>query len=343
MSIVPIHFGIDLEPDTPLPEIGNAPFESIGFAFRDMFARRQEIADCTRAAVQYGWYVRMDGHIEKLYGSRHAIADRYQSELEAAAAAGDEIGMHVHVMEKPEGGVWRANYADRARTEDEIEKSVEAYEAFFGRKPRSARMGDMWAQGYCAEKFEALGIRYDLSLESGLRAQGFGRLYPGTNSKGVRQSLLAMPVMPYQPSRSEFREPGGDDARDIWMIPLSSAKRSDVYSPGYWIMSAATAISSGFKRNTARMVLRPQTQYQPGEVQAALRSLFGEIDNPCACLVIRNFGVPDRVHHFIDVLCEMAKERQMQFVRPDDYVRLTMAQSQHAIAPSELQKKSVAQ
>ena len=342
MNPIPIHFGIDLEPDESLPEIGNAPFDSIGVAFRDMFARRAEIESCTGALVHYGWYVRMDSHIEKLYGDRAAIADRYKRELTQAAEAGDEIGLHIHVMEKPEGGVWRANYADEARTEDEIEKSIECFTEFFGHKPQSARMGDMWARQNCVEKFEELGVRYDLSLECGLRAQGFGRLYPGTNSKGVRKSLLTMPVAPYRPARAEFRQAAEkSDAYNLWMIPLSSAKRQDVFNPGYWIMSAGTAVRSGFQRNQARMVLRPQTQYRPGEVYAALTSLFDEVENPCACLVIRNFGVPDRVHHFIDVLCAMAKERALQFVGPEDYVRLTSGQVSKTPAPIELQ--SVAQ
>ena len=152
----------------------------------------------------------MDPHVKALYGNSAAIAERYSRQLEEAAEAGDEIGLHIHCVDRNKHGEWRANYSDLNLLEDALEGSVASFRAFFGRECRSARMGDMWTNNHCVAKLEALGVTYDISPESGLRPLRMAAHYPGTKSLGRRPSMLHVPSTPYQPDPEKFWRPGID-------------------------------------------------------------------------------------------------------------------------------------
>mgnify|MGYP003700466275 CR=1 FL=1 len=289
-------------------------FDSAGVALREMALRRAELEDRTGAKASFGWYVRMDRHIAGVYGDAFAIAKRYQAELEARRREGDEIGLHIHSIEKTDRG-WRANYADAALINETIEEAVANFSENFGFRCQAARMGDMWSAAYCMEKFASLGVRYDLTLESGLRPRRISALYPGTKSLGVRPSMVSVPLTPFQPELA-----GSAVAEDFWAIPLTSYRRRDFAHPGMWIVSVYSAVSTGFKRGHARDVFRPQAFYAPGMLRRAVETYIEECETPCICVAIRNFGVPNRIHHFLDVLCEVAKDRPIRFVGPEGYV-----------------------
>lgn len=317
MTPIPVHFAIDLEPDERLPGAHSQSFDSAGVALREIAARRAEFEDKTGARVSFGWYVRMDRHIAAVYGDACAIVEHYHQQLDARAREGDDIGLHIHSIERKKDGGWRANYADAALVDDTIEEAAAHFTEFFGRPCRSARMGDMWTGDHCMEKLASLGVRYDVTPESGLRPQAVAALYPGTDSIGARPSMLATPLAPFQPNL-----PHAAPGDDFWALPLSSYRRRDFANPGMWLVSAYSAFTTGFKRNRARDVLRPQTQYGPGELRRAIEALFAESETPCLCVASRNFGVPERIHHFLDVLCEIARERPIRFVGAADYVRM---------------------
>ena len=74
MTPIPIHFGIDLEPDESLPEIGNAPFDSIGVAFRDMFATHVVVDDEKRFVTGQN----QNSGLETAHKMMQVVADREQ-------------------------------------------------------------------------------------------------------------------------------------------------------------------------------------------------------------------------------------------------------------------------
>jgi hypothetical protein len=322
MTPVPIHIAIDLEPDERMPEGAAKSFDNAGVAFEEMMARRSDIERATGAQAHFGWYVRMDRQIQALYGDANAIADRYRLQLTAAEGAGDEVGLHVHSIEPRANGGWRANYADASLIDAIIEESVSNFRDVFGRPCRAARLGDMWSSRRAAEKFAALGVRYDLSRESGLRSLALSKNYPGTNSLGRSPSMLGIPVGPFNPLDNAVGPQGEMEDLPIWSIPLSSTRRCDFHRPGMWLVSAYSALTTGFRRCRARMVIRPQVQYAPGALRIAIESLFAECAQPSLCVAVRNFGAADRIHHFLDVVCEIARERPVRFVTPLEYVRL---------------------
>lgn len=336
MALIPIHFATDIEPDERLPAPGKDSFDSAAFAFKDLFSRRAELEDATGSPVRFGWYVRMDPHVRALYGSSNVIADRYGKQFEEAVQAGDEVGLHIHCADRNKHGGWRANYDDRNLVEDAIEDSVSSFRSFFGWECRSARMGDMWTNSHCVAKFEALGIEYDVSPESGLRPLQMAAHYPGTKSLGRRPSMMHVPSTPYQPDPADFRRPGADQKRRIWIIPLTSHLRRDFRNPGMWLVSAYAAATSGFKNASARMIVRPQMYYSPGELHNALEAVFADNDPPCLCVAIRNFGVPDRIGYFLDTLCDMARSQKMKFTTPAEYVRITSGENNVAVAATTL-------
>jgi hypothetical protein len=317
MSPFPIHFAIDLEPDERLPGEDDKSFDSAGTALERMLSLRSEIEAATGAPVHFGWYVRMDRHIEALYGDPCAIAVRYKSLLNAAAHDGDEVGLHIHVMDRRDDGGWRANYADEKAVYENIRESFGAFRSFFGRQCISARMGDMWTSTAAMRQIARCGARYDVTLETGLRPQGLDALYPGTNSKGWRPSLLGAPLAPFQHYAV--------DGKKFWLLPLSSYPRNDFHHPGMWLVSAYSSLTTGFRRCRARKMLRPQGVYPPGAVKSALNAALKEGKQPGFCFAIRNFGAGDRVEAFLQALMEMAREKPVKFCTPEEYVRLVTA------------------
>ncbi len=316
MSPFPIHFAIDLEPDERLPDDNNKAFDSAGMALERMLTLRGEIEAATGAPANFGWYVRMDRHIAALYGDPCAIALRYKSSLDEAARSGDEVGLHVHVMERRGDGAWRVNYADEKAVCENIEESFGAFRSVFGQQCVSARMGDMWTSKAAMRQIAGCGARYDVTLETGLRPQGLGALYPGTGSKGWRPSMLGAPMAPFRPYAGE---------EDFWVLPLASYPRGDFDRPGMWLVSAYSAATTGFRRCRARKMLRPQGSYAPGEIKTALNAAMKEGRQPGFCFAIRNFGAGDQIEEFLAALMELARERPLKFCAPAEYVRLATA------------------
>ncbi len=317
MNPFPIHFAIDLEPDKRLPEDSDKTFDNAGVALERMAIWRDRIEAVTGAPAQFGWYVRMDRHIGALYGDPCTIAKRYKPLLDEAARAGDEIGLHIHAIERRPGGGWRANYADEFAVCETVSESFANFKTVFGRNCISARMGDMWTSEACMRKIVECGARYDLSLETGRCPKAMAALYPGTGSKGWRPSMVGAPLTPFQPD--EASEPG------FWAVPLASHPRRDSPLLRVLVLSAYSAAATGFRRIRARKTLRPQEHYQPGELQASLNAAINEGKQPGFCLAIRNYDDAAQTDNFIEALLNFARERPVKFCAPAEYVRLAMA------------------
>lgn len=319
MALAPVHFAFDIEPDERLPAPGGALCDDAAKVFAAIAARRARIEDATGAPARFGWYVRMDNHIRALYGDATGLAQAHRAALEAAAEAGDEIGLHIHCIDRDRQGAWRVNYADREFVEDNISRSFAAYEAFFGRPCRSARMGDMWTSAYAQRALASAGAQFDLSLETNLRRAPIADAYPkGTACEGARPDALGAPTAPFQPFA------GVDDGvgEDFWVIPLSSYRRADYANPRFWLMSGYAAVKTRFRQRSARDILRPYLPYPPQALRARILRVFNEQDRPALFVVSRNFMCGETVLRFLDCLCDLARERPLRFCTPAEYVSL---------------------
>ncbi len=321
MPTIPVHFATDLEPDLATPSIDTATFDNAGVSLREIQAMRHMMEDATGAKVNFGWYVRMDRQVETLFGSGDAIAARYADLLETAALAGDEIGLHIHSIEQTRDG-WRAHYGDPDVIDDIIEHSVEGYFKFFGKPCRSVRMGDIWTNTRCVQKLNEIGIEYDLTAESGMRPHSLSASYPNSNSTGWRPSMLHIKNSPYHPDPRAFNKVGDDDKLSMWMIPLTAHQRHDYLNPRFWALTALSAATSGFRHWRIGKVLRPQEDVSADALNAALVEIFDRHSPPSLCVAARNFGEAQRIQHFLKAICELAKDRDIQFVSPADYVRI---------------------
>jgi len=319
VKTIPIHLAIDIEPDERLPLPGKAKFDSAGIALAELSSRRAAIEEATGAKAAYGWYLRMDRHIAALYGDPTAIADRFSNDLKACAEAGDEVGLHIHSIEQDADGAWRSNYADASLVEATIDEAAQNFVKFFGHKSRAVRMGEGWTSPSVMAQLARLGLRYDATLEAGLRPISIAAFYPGTNTVGDRASTLGMGQAPFRPAL------GGDRCDDYWALPLSSYRRRDFAHPGFWLVSAYAAATTGLKQCRARSLFRPQEHAPRDLLRRRLDGFFAKSETPCLNVAIRNFGACDDVLQFIDVLCEIARERPLRFVGPADYVAMTGA------------------
>ena len=109
----------------------------------------------------------------------------------------------------------------------------------------------------------------------------------------------------------------------MWALPLASSPRRDFLNPRMWLVSAYSGLTTGLRRCRARAMLRPQQTYAPGELKAAIDAALREGKQPGFCVPIRNFGAAEAIESFLDVLCELARERPIKFCTPAEYVRLT--------------------
>ena len=313
--MIPVHFAVDLEPDARLPHDGDKSFDSAGVALETMAGMRRALEKATGAPVQFGWYIRMDRQITALYGDACAIAQRYWAGLETAAAAGDEIGLHVHCFEpQPEG--WRVNYSDDQYVAEITDEALETYAAFFGKSCRAVRMGDMWTNDACQRHLASRGVEYDLSLEPGMRPRAIADNYPGAGGKGDRPSMLGAPLKPFRPFEGDAQCGG------MWEIPLASYRRRDFLSPRMWALSGLTAVMTGFRRIHAREIIRPQAEYRPAALRKAIAALLAEDGRSGICVAVRNFGAADRIKLFLELLSEAADAHEIRFCNAPEYVRL---------------------
>ncbi|MEQ8936941.1 MAG: hypothetical protein RIE56_14215 [Amphiplicatus sp.] len=334
--MIPVHLAIDLEPDERLPALGLGPgaggLEAAGRALEAMARWRGRLEEATGAPVRFGWYLRMDRHMGAVFGDPLARAPRPERALDAAMAAGDEIGLHVHCGEPSARGGWRVNYADAALVDDTIDEAAAAFARCFGRPARAARMGDMFASARTLATFDALGVEVDLSLEQGLRAASMRGDYPGTDSIGARPSLLAVPPRPYRPSTRNVRRPAENerDSLGLWAAPLTSYPARGCADPRVWALSALSAAVTGFKSPWARRVIRPQSERTQADLGRALAAALDSAPQAPLCTAIRNFKHEDRIARFLGALA--ARGRTLRFVAPDEYVKRA-AQKQSAGAP----------
>ena len=221
MREVPVVLCVDVEPDgrrIPVP----GPTSWTGF---DVFAAaapelRDELAAASGRPANLAWFLRMDPQVEVAYGSPCWVHERYGAELDALAAAGDELGIHSHNWHW-DGVEWSSHQGDPAWIAHCTRTSLEAYEACFGRPAPSYRGGDRYFDAAVFAQLRASGVGVDLSIEPGVpRVRG---LEPSEPATGWIPAVPAGLDGAFVPSVSDPLVPSPSPAvGDLLAVPLTS-------------------------------------------------------------------------------------------------------------------------
>jgi hypothetical protein len=181
---------------------------------------RQKLERATGTAVHFCWFLRMDPQIASGYGSAKWIAEQHGPILKQLESKGDELGLHVHAQRWDRTTCqWIADYGDQQWISSCVVSSFAAYKSYFGRACESLRFGDYWTNNDSVELVDRLGVKYDLTVEPGMRAD------PVLSTRtGVWPDYRNSPNHPYRPSYDDFQRPNMKSGRPLWMIPLTGVR-----------------------------------------------------------------------------------------------------------------------
>ncbi len=222
MSTLPTVLCIDVEPEYRELKSATEGWLGLEETFRILRVFRNRWGDATGESPRFSWFIRMDPQIEQIYGSAGWAADHYRDLFDEATLAGDSIGLHVHAWRwEPAKERWIADHGNPDWIETSVASSLSAFKESFGRPARTFRFGDRWMDDRTVELLESGGVRFDLTVEPGHRAQP--ALRRAEFATGFLPDYSAVPQRPYQPSVSDFRSPGSPERKRIAMIPLSTA------------------------------------------------------------------------------------------------------------------------
>ena len=220
---IPIILTIDAEPDglfidrdRPLPWQGYERSAEYLPRLRDRIAR------VTGSPAHFTWLFRLDQQIAETYGAAEWPLIRYGDRISADEASGDELGAHVHPYRWSEGGRnWIGDYGDQAWVESCVRGSLATFRTHRGRVAESFSMGDGWMNDDTMQLVESLGVRHELTISPGTRAQTLEG--PDGAYRGAIPDYRDVPRAPWRPSADDFRLPAADSCGDgILAIPLST-------------------------------------------------------------------------------------------------------------------------
>ena len=213
---------VDVEPEAR--EIDSAAakdwegFEEVAQCFNDF---RTRLEKSTGAPVSFSWFMRMDAQIERVYGLSWWVAQRYAKTIAQLGRSGDELGLHLHAWRwNTDLERWVIDHGDQKWIDRCVRMAFEAYQIAFGRPCVSFRFGDRWMNDETMALLEALGLKFDLTVEPGTKAKP--ALVLEELHTGSLPDYTDTPRRPYRPSRPDFRKHGHERGRGLWIIPLST-------------------------------------------------------------------------------------------------------------------------
>jgi hypothetical protein len=224
MLKIPVIVCIDVEPEArEIDPYDPADWTGFVSAYHFFSQLRPKLEGATGAPVRFSWFFRMDPQIEHTYSTSSWVVERYPEIFRGLESAGDELGLHTHAWRWDElSRRWVTDHGNQQWINHCVRISFEAFQRAMGRPCRSFRFGDHWMNNETMRLLEELGARFDLTLEPGRKAP---RLRNSRQlSTGSLPDYRGVPRHPYRPSRSNFKEPGFTEEREIQVIPLSTAK-----------------------------------------------------------------------------------------------------------------------
>lgn len=222
-SKIPVLICIDVEPDEffvsrQKPE----PWRGYELTHAYIGEWRSALQQLTGDAVHVSWFIRMDPQVALAHGRASWAVEHYPTLFQEAIDAGDELGAHVHTYRWCEdSGDWLDDHGNDDWVDQCLDTAVEGYRSSFGTPCHSLRFGNYWSGTEAINRAEALGFRFDLTIEPGLPPNALDSRKPPHS--GDLPDYYRVPREPYAPSRSDFRRRARPGERDITLLPLSSA------------------------------------------------------------------------------------------------------------------------
>jgi glycosyltransferase involved in cell wall biosynthesis len=217
-DMIPVTLLFDIEPDSralrgrkPEPRMGFEKLVELVPALRD----RLESASGWPAA--FTWCPRIDPQIAEIYGSATWLVARYERELNAFRASGDEFGVHPHSWRWE--GRWVSDEADPEWVAHCVAVGLDGYREAFGQPCPVHKHGDNFISTALARQLEDAGVFVDLSIDPGLpAARG---LMPNEETTGWLPDTRTVPSHVYRPSRDDFRVPDPSRSDGLILMPLT--------------------------------------------------------------------------------------------------------------------------
>lgn len=224
MTTLPVIMCIDVEPhDREIDPLERSDWKGFEHAYHFFRQLRPRLEAATGARVRFSWFLRMDPQIEHTYGSPTWVVTRYPELIDQLQSDGDELGLHIHAWRWD--GIrrkWVADHGNQLWVEQCVRTSFDAFQRALGRPCQSFRFGDRWMNNETMSLVEELGAKFDLSIEPGHKAAS------GINARELSTGTLpdsrCVPLRPFRPSRTNFREPDPLRGFELRVIPLSTAK-----------------------------------------------------------------------------------------------------------------------
>ena len=145
----------------------------------------------------------MDPQIAEVYGSPNWAARKYAEFINEYVAHGDEFGLHPHDYRWDTSlDSWIVDHGNQAWVNYCVETAFAAFREAFGRNCDSFRFGDRWMNDETIASVEALGARFDLTLEPGRSAAPAS--FPDKPFTGSLPDYTDVPRTAYQRSTSDY-------------------------------------------------------------------------------------------------------------------------------------------
>ena len=315
---IPVVLCIDVEPDgrhidlqSPSPWNGIAATAAVLEPLRTRASQRSG-----REAV-FSWYLRMDPQVQAAYGTLAWVVEANPAFVDAARAAGDHLGLHVHACRLDAAGAeWVIDYADAPWIDESLRQAFAAFERAVGSRCTTFRFGDHWMNQATFNTLELLGVTVDLTLEPGHDGASF---YDASERfTGLLPDYSGVPTRPYRPSASDYRTPDTARTSGPWVLPVTTARvRPSLAHRVYrkyvarrsWGETTAALVSHDpglFARLIDDALSRPEPH-----LVLSLRS--GAATNP---------RYASRIAANLDALLERPEGSRLAWVEPEEAIRL---------------------
>ena len=279
-SIVPVLFLIDAENDEFAPgRTDRSVWSSVEECFARLDDYRGMLSASTAGEARFNWMLRADPQIEAIYGDAGWGLRHYAPAWDRLRSRGDDIGLHPHRQRWSESEVsWICPDDSERWVESVLDSAVQAYRRVFDTAPSTLRFGNRFMNQRVAAHAQALGFRYDLTLEPGY--PGRAGMLPEERVAGFCRNYFEIPRAPYRPSAADFLVPDPARRSGMWFIPISTAPvGAEVPCSGAPYHRAVAPESNAYEPLHLRM--------PPDQFRRAVDHLLRELARPYLVVVIR--------------------------------------------------------
>jgi hypothetical protein len=228
-DLIPAFLSIDVEPDAF--QVGRADGSAwAGFDAMYAFAEtlRAELRQRLERPVAFGWYLRTDPQIAEIFGRADWLFSAYRDRLAALAAHGDYFGVHSHPIRwSAAHGCWVHDFGDAEWVAHSLRAALRAFARGAGEPARRYRCGAGFMTDEMCAVMDECGVQVELALEPvagwGLSSAEVPTSVDGSPIVGAYTDCSGAPRTAYHPSRRDFRVRATAEARNVLMVPLSTA------------------------------------------------------------------------------------------------------------------------